>query len=88
MLCIGMARIKLALMLPPDCKVAPQSRALLGLQGDSGFVCVRDGAIIRQSEPLQHFFDCPFQFAAVPEHTNATDYAEVRPGCRHGCRSD
>ena len=49
------------------------------MQGDSGFVCVRDGAIFRQSEPLQHFFDCPFQFAAVPEHTNATDYAEVRP---------
>ncbi len=47
------------------------------MQGDSGFVCVRDGTIFRQSEPLQHFFDCPFQFAAVPEHTNATDYAEV-----------
>ena len=42
-------------------------------------MCVRDGAIFRQSEPLQHFFDCPFQFAAVPEHTNATDYAEVKP---------
>ena len=44
-------------------------------------MCVRDRAIIRQSEPLQHFFDCPFQFAAVPEHTNATDYAEVPSGC-------
>ena len=44
----------------------PTNGSTLGSQGDSGFVCVRDGAIIRQSEPLQHFFDCPFQFAAVP----------------------
>ena len=50
----------------------------VGMQGDSGFILVRDGQIVLQSEPLQHFFDCPFQFAAVPEHTNATDFAEVR----------
>lgn len=45
-------------------------------QGDSGFVIVRGGFIAFRSPPLQHFFDCPLQFGAVPEHTNASDYAE------------
>jgi hypothetical protein len=45
-------------------------------QGDSGFVIVRNGLITFRSPVLQHFFDCPLQFGAVPEHTNASDYAE------------
>lgn len=48
-----------------------------GVQGDSGFMLVRGGEVLMQSEPLQHFFDCPFQFGALPEHVSATDYAEV-----------
>lgn len=47
------------------------------MQGDSGFMLVRGGEVLMQSEPLQHFFDCPFQFGAIPEHVSATDYAEV-----------
>ena len=46
------------------------------IQGDSGFVIVRKGLITFRSPVLQHFFDCPLQFGAVPEHTNASDYAE------------
>ena len=45
-------------------------------QGDSGFLIVRDGSIEFRSPPLQHFFDCPLQFAAYPDYTNATDSAE------------
>ena len=29
-----------------------------------------------RSPPLQHFFDCPLQFAAFPDFTSATDNAE------------
>lgn len=46
------------------------------VQGDSGFIIVRNGLITFRSPVLQHFFDCPLQFGAVPEHTNASDYAE------------
>ena len=45
-------------------------------QGDSGFLIVRDGSVEFRSPPLQHFFDCPLQFAAYPDYTNATDSAE------------
>ena len=38
---------------------------------------VRGGEVLLQSTPLQHFFDCPFQMGALPEHVSATDYAEV-----------
>ena len=37
---------------------------------------MRKGLITFRSPVLQHFFDCPLQFGAVPEHTNASDYAE------------
>jgi len=43
--------------------------------GDSGFVVIRDGAIILRSRPLEHHFDCPLQFGCCPEFTNATDKA-------------
>ena len=41
--------------------------------GDSGFLIIRDGQVYFQSPPLQHFFDCPYQFGAAPEFTPATD---------------
>ena len=46
------------------------------LQGDSGFAVFRQGKLIFQSSPLQHFFDCPYQFAACPEFTEDTDRPE------------
>ena len=33
---------------------------------------MRNGFITFRSPVLQHFFDCPLQFGAVPEHTNAS----------------
>lgn len=45
-------------------------------QGDSGFLILRNGAVAFRSPPLQHFFDCPLQFAAFPDYTSATDNAE------------
>jgi protein phosphatase PTC7 len=48
----------------------------LALQGDSGFLLVRDGRPVFKSPALQHFFDCPLQFAAHPDYTSATDNAE------------
>lgn len=42
--------------------------------GDSGFIVVRNGTVVFQTPPLQHFFDCPYQFGACPEHVDATDY--------------
>ena len=44
--------------------------------GDSGFLIIRDSKVIFQSPHLQHFFDCPFQFGAAPEFTEATDTAD------------
>lgn len=44
--------------------------------GDSGFLLARKGRRIFRSEPLQHFFDCPFQFAASPEFSENTDHVE------------
>ena len=29
--------------------------------GDSGFIVIRDGKKVFATEPLQHFFDCPYQ---------------------------
>lgn len=46
------------------------------VQGDSGFLILRDGFVSFRSPVLQHFFDCPLQFGAVPEHTQVSDYAE------------
>lgn len=37
---------------------------------------LRDGFVAFRSPVLQHFFDCPLQFAAFPEHNNITDFAE------------
>ena len=37
---------------------------------------MRAGSVSFRSPPLQHFFDCPLQFAAYPDFTNATDSAE------------
>lgn len=45
------------------------------MQGDSGFMLIRDGRVVVKSEPMQHFFDCPCQFGAYPEHVEATDVA-------------
>ena len=49
---------------------------LLALQGDSGFMLVREGKIVYRSPVLQHFFDCPLQFGAVPDFSESTDSAE------------
>lgn len=48
----------------------------VSLQGDSGFAVFRKGALLFQSKPLQHFFDCPYQFASCPDFTEDTDRAE------------
>lgn len=42
--------------------------------GDSGLMIVRDKRVITRTQPQQHFFDCPRQLAAFPEHCEATDY--------------
>lgn len=47
-----------------------------GLQGDSGFLVIRKGSVVFRSPALQHFFDCPLQFAAFPDYTNATDTSD------------
>lgn len=44
--------------------------------GDSGFALFRKGARIFESKPLQHFFDCPYQFASCPDFTEDTDRPE------------
>lgn len=46
------------------------------LQGDSGFMVVRQGQTIFRSEPQEHFFDCPYQFAASPEFSPNTDHVD------------
>ena len=46
------------------------------LQGDSGFAHFRNSKLIFQSSPLQHFFDCPYQFASCPDFTEDTDRPE------------
>jgi protein phosphatase PTC7 len=42
--------------------------------GDSGFAVIRNGTVVFQTPPLQHFFDCPLQLGAFPEFVDATDY--------------
>ncbi len=37
---------------------------------------VREGKIVYRSPVLQHFFDCPLQFGAVPDFSESTDNAE------------
>lgn len=44
--------------------------------GDSGFLLIRHGTEVFRSPALQHFFDCPLQFAAYPDYTSATDTSE------------
>lgn len=46
------------------------------MQGDSGFIVVRNGQIALRSSPKQHFFDCPLQFGSFPEHVDGTDTAD------------
>lgn len=46
------------------------------LQGDSGFAVFRQGQLAFQTNPLQHFFDCPYQLASCPDYTQDTDRAE------------
>ena len=46
------------------------------MQGDSGFALFRTGELVFQSSPLQHFFDCPYQFASCPDFTDDTDRPE------------
>jgi protein phosphatase PTC7 len=47
------------------------------VQGDSGFVVIRDGRVVAKSKPLQHYFDCPLQFGSFPEFVEATDTADM-----------
>lgn len=42
--------------------------------GDSGFVVIRNGTVVFQTPPQLHFFDCPYQMGAYPEHVDATNY--------------
>lgn len=42
--------------------------------GDSGYVLIRNGTTIFRSPPLVHYFDCPYQLGAYPEHVDQTDY--------------
>ena len=51
------------------------------VQGDSGFMLVRAGAVVFRSPVLQHFFDCPFQFGACPDYSEQTDSAEDAAVC-------
>lgn len=44
--------------------------------GDSGFIVVRNGRVVQRSKPMEHFFDCPLQMGAFPEHVDVTDNAE------------
>ena len=37
---------------------------------------VREGKIVYRSPVLQHFFDCPLQFGAVPDFSESTDSVE------------
>lgn len=37
---------------------------------------VRQGQTIFRSEPQEHFFDCPYQFAASPEFAPNTDHVD------------
>ena len=37
---------------------------------------VREGKVVYRSPVLQHFFDCPLQFGAVPDFSESTDSAE------------
>ena len=48
--------------------------------GDSGLLLLRGGAVVFRTPALQHFFDCPFQFAATPEHSEVTDTVEGGSG--------
>jgi len=44
--------------------------------GDSGLLIIRNGQVAFKSPPLQHFFDCPYQFGAAPEFLEDTDTAD------------
>ena len=46
---------------------------LCALQGDSGFLVARQGGVIFQTTPVQHFWDCPLQFAAHPDYASVSD---------------
>lgn len=53
--------------------------------GDSGFALFRNRQLIFQSKPLQHFFDCPLQFADSESSTDKAEDAslselELQPG--------
>ncbi|KAK9815581.1 hypothetical protein WJX72_006209 [[Myrmecia] bisecta] len=43
--------------------------------GDSGYAVFRQGRLVFRTPPLQHFFDCPYQFGSCPDFTTATDNA-------------
>ena len=49
--------------------------AIAVMQGDSGFVVLREGKPVLHSEPLQHHFDCPLQFGH-PAFGTLTDWAD------------
>lgn len=56
-------------------KMDKETGALSALNlGDSGFVILRENVVLARSAPQQHFFDCPRQLAAFPEHCDNTDY--------------
>jgi len=58
-------------------QLCPERKALLAANlGDSGFLVFKGGKTALRSSPLQHFFDCPLQFGAYPEHVDATDSAD------------
>ena len=53
------------------------------VQGDSGFLVARQGGIVFQTTPVQHFWDCPLQFAAHPDYASVSRLLAslVSPSC-------
>jgi protein phosphatase PTC7 len=44
--------------------------------GDSGFKVIRDAKCVFESQPSQHYFNCPFQLAYMPLSADADDANE------------
>lgn len=34
--------------------------------GDSGYLVVRDGSVVAESQTLTHYFNCPYQLSILP----------------------
>jgi protein phosphatase PTC7 len=55
--------------------ISPQQKFVSAANlGDSGFAVIRNGTVVFQTPPLQHFFDCPLQLGCCPDFVDATDF--------------